>query len=328
MEPKRCFAYAMSVNDAAHILPAGKSSYAQALKILSSGGLVALPTETVYGLAADASNDAAVAKVYALKGRPARNPLIAHVLSPDWAKDLARINPLAQKLMDAFWPGPLTLVLPRKQSGLSETAGGWLATIALRCPDAPWSRPFIEGGWRQPLFMPSANLSGRISPTRAVHVASDFGTRVDLIIDGGPCRSGVESTVLEVHDDYAVLLRPGTIAAEDLAPFISDLRLPNKNQALSAPGMLASHYAPRARVRLNAAWAGDGEAHLGFGEIDGDLNLSPLGDTVEAAQNLYEYLRRLDRSDVSVIAIAPIPEIGVGRAVNDRLSRAAADRTI
>ncbi len=327
MEPERRFAYASAMNKTVHILPEGQEAYARALEILRGGGLVALPTETVYGLAADASNDAAVAKVYALKGRPARNPLIAHVLSPDWAQDLARITPLAQRLIDAFWPGPLTLVLPRKESGLSKTAGGWLATIAVRCPDTCWSRPFIEGGWTSPLFMPSANLSGRISPTRAAHVAADFGARVDLIIDGGPCRGGVESTVLEVHEDYAVLLRPGTIAAEDFAPFISDLRLPPKSQVLSAPGMLASHYAPRAGVRLNAETSGEGEAHLGFGTVDGELNLSREGDTVEAARNLYEYLRRLDRAEVSVIAIAPIPRTGLGQAVNDRLRRAAADRS-
>ena len=314
------------MSEAPKLLPQSQLAYTQAVNILRGGGLVALPTETVYGLAADASNDAAVAKVYALKGRPAHNPLIAHVLQPDWAFELAHVNKLARVLIDAFWPGPLTLVLPRKGRRLSGTAGGWLPTIALRCPDAAWADAFVTQGWTSPLFMPSANISGRISPTTAAHVAADFGTRVDLIIDGGPCRGGVESTVLEVHEDYAVLLRPGTIPAEDFAPFIADLRLPKPSQKLNAPGRLASHYAPRASVRLNAQAAGEGEAHLGFGEIAGELNLSPDGDTIEAARNLYDYLRRLDRDDISAIAVAPIPRDGLGQAINDRLKRAAAER--
>lgn len=318
--------YIKAMNTAANIMPQGSDAYAKALAILRAGGLVALPTETVYGLAADASNDAAVAKVYALKGRPSHNPLIAHVLSPDWVRQLAHVNDLARRLIEAFWPGPLTLVLPRKESELSETAGGWLPTIALRCPDVDWASAFVSEGWTSPLFMPSANLSGRISPTSAAHVAADFGDKIDLIIDGGPCRGGVESTVLEVHDDYAVLLRPGTIAAEDFAPYISDLRLPKKSQNISAPGMLASHYAPRAKVRLNAKAAGEGEAHLGFGEISGDLNLSETGDTIEAARHLYDYLRRLDRPDINTIAVAPIPNNSLGQAINDRLKRAAAER--
>lgn len=331
MENRHRFPYVERVNKTANIMPQGKAAFAKALDILQNGGLVALPTETVYGLAADASNDTAVARVYALKGRPSHNPLIAHVLLPKWAGALAHIGPLAQSLIDAFWPGPLTLVLPRKESGLSETAvskigGGWLSTIAVRCPDTEWASAFAAGGWTTPLFMPSANLSGRISPTAAVHVAADFGARVDLIVDGGPCRGGVESTVLEVHDDYAVLLRPGTIAAEDFAPFISDLRLPEKAAALSAPGMLASHYAPRAQVRLNATEARQGEAHMGFGDIAGELNLSQSGDTAEAARNLYDYMRRLDRDNVSAIAVAPIPWDGLGQAINDRLKRAAVER--
>ena len=174
--------------------------------------------------------------------------------------------------------------------------------------------------------MPSANLSGCISPTTAAHVAADFGADIELIVDGGLCRGGVESTVLEIHYSYALLLRPGAIAAETLAPFISDLRLPKKSAAISAPGMLASHYAPRAKVRLNALSVNEGEAHLGFGDIAGELNLSPSGDTSEAARNLYDYLRRLDRAGVRVIAVAPIPNDGLGQAINDRLTRAAAER--
>jgi len=286
-----------------HIQPASEASYAAALEILREGGLVALPTETVYGLAANAENDAAVARVYALKGRPAHNPLIAHILRPEEAGELAHVNALAQTLIDAFWPGPLTLVLPRKETDLSETAGGWLPTIAVRCPDTVW-----------------------LSPTTAAHVVGDFGDKVDLIIDGGRCRGGVESTVLQIHDDHAVLLRPGTIAAEDFAPFISDLRLSDATPIISAPGMLASHYAPHAQVRLNAVGAGKGEVLLGFGKVSGDLNLSETGDCTEAAHNLYDYLRRLDREGVNTIAIAPIPKQGLGLAINDRLRRAAADR--
>ncbi len=319
-------AYIEGMKAATNIMPQGPESFKRALEILRAGGLVALPTETVYGLAADASNDAAVAKVYALKGRPSHNPLIAHVLSPEWAHDLAHVNDLARKLMEAFWPGPLTLVLPRKTSELSDRAGGWLPTIAVRCPDADWAKAFANEGWSSPLFMPSANLSGRISPTTAAHVAADFGEDIELILDGGPCRGGVESTVLEIHDTYAVLLRPGTIAADDFAPYLSDLRLPQKRASINAPGMLASHYAPRAKMRLGAQTAKIGEAYMGFGDIAGELNLSPKGDTAEAARNLYDYMRRLDRPDVKVIAVAPIPNDGLGEAINDRLRRAAAER--
>lgn len=321
-----CFLYIYGMNDTSNIMPQGPEAYNRALDILRRGGLAALPTETVYGLAADAKNDAAVAKVYALKGRPSHNPLIAHVLRPDWVDDLAKVNDLARTLIDAFWPGPLTLVLPRKESGLSAAAGGWLPTIALRCPDTQWSDAFVDAGWTSPLFMPSANISGRISPTTAAHVAADFGADIELIVDGGPCREGVESTVVEIHESHAVLLRPGTIAAETLAPFISDLRLPKKSAAISAPGMLASHYAPHAKVRLNALSAQEGEAHLGFGAIAGELNLSSSGDTIEAARRLYGCLRRLDRADIRVIAVAPIPNDGLGQAINDRLTRAAAER--
>ncbi len=332
--------------DNANIAPASAQAYAKALTILRGGGLVALPTETVYGLAADGSQDAAVAKIYALKGRPAHNPLIAHILSPDWAADLAEVNGLAQSLMDAFWPGPLTLVLPRKvlprkvhapkQSNTSALAGGWLPSIAIRCPDAPWAKAFLDAGWDKPLFVPSANLSGGISPTTAAHVATDFGDKLELIIDGGPCRGGIESTVLAITDNRcAVMLRPGTIPAVAFAPYIPDLRLPEKptpekqaqiTSQIIAPGMLESHYAPRARVRLNASAAKTGELLLGFGDTQGDLNLSPNGDTREAARRLYDYLRRLDGKGVAVIAVAPIPNEGLGAAINDRLKRAAAER--
>lgn len=303
---------------------AGPEAYARAVDVLNSGGLVALPTETVYGLAADANHPGAVKKIYAAKGRPSHNPLIAHVLSPRKAHDIALVSSLASTLMDAFWPGPLTLVLPRKDIAVNDLAG--LPTIAVRCPDAPWRAAFDKAGLSGPLVMPSANRSGHISPTTAAHVAEDLGERIDLIIDGGPCLGGVESTILKIDGNTATLLRPGTLTGEDFAPYISELRLPENNAAITAPGMLKSHYAPKAKVRLNAAGKRPGEAFLGFGPAStyADMNLSDTGDLAEAARNLYHCLRALD--NVAVIAVAPIPQTGIGAAINDRLQRAAADR--
>ncbi len=308
------------------ILPAGPKAYARAADILRGGGLVALPTETVYGLAADAMNNAAVARIYAAKGRPSHNPLIVHVLSPDDADIYARVSGLSRDLITAFWPGPLTLVLPRRETGLSAAAGAGLPTIAIRCPDAPWRSALCGTGLSGPLVMPSANRSGHVSPTSAVHVAADLGGRVDMIIDGGPCAGGIESTILKIDGDKVVLLRPGTLPAERFAPYISDLRLPEKSGEILAPGMLKSHYAPKAFVRLNAREKRADEAYLAFGEtdIDADMNLSPDGDLAEAARNLYQALRALDTKPV--IAVAPIPMYGIGEAINDRLRRAAAER--
>lgn len=305
-------------------LPAGKDAYTIAAQILKTGGLVALPTETVYGLAADAQNAEAAAKVYAAKNRPAHNPLIAHVLAPERAADIAVLSPLAKTLIKAFWPGPLTLVLPRKNIRQNDLAG--LETVAVRCPDAAWRQAFLDAGLSGPLVMPSANRSGRISPTRADHVRQELDGRIDLIIDGGPCPGGIESTILKIDGDIATLLRPGTLAAEALAPYISDLRLAGDSAEISAPGMLKSHYAPKARVRLNAEEKRPGEAYLGFGKRaqKSDMNLSPSGDLAEAARNLYAYLRALDTVDV--IAVAPVPQDGIGFGINDRLQRAAADR--
>lgn len=321
----------------ANIHLAGPMQYRRAIGILRKGGVVALPTETVYGLAADAFNDKAVARIYALKGRPSHNPLIAHVLSPAQAHELAVVSPAAQSLIDAFWPGPLTLVLPRRPSRLAPQAGGWLPQVALRCAHAPWREKLLSGGWTSPLFMPSANVSGHISPTTAQHVADDFGDAVELILDGGACSGGIESTVLAVEDDHCVLLRPGALPAAALIPFAPDIRAPAPASSTgpaqpSAPGMLASHYAPQASVRLNATHARAHEVLLGFGSVvTGDLNLSPRGDLLEAARNLYSHLRALDElqkntPEKTSIAVAPIPDTGVGRAINDRLSRAAAER--
>lgn len=322
--------YGKRVTVSANIIPANAESYKQAAECLAGGGIVALPTETVYGLAADAHDDDAVARVYAVKKRPDYNPLIAHVLRADDAHSLALISSLAQVLMDVFWPGSLTLVLPRKtECQVSLAAGAGLATIAVRCPDVPWAQPFRDAGLSGPLVMPSANLSGRISPTLASHVAADFGTDVDMIIDGGPCKGGVESTVIDLSGDYPTLLRPGPISFEEFVPFVSDLRLPKKTAKAIAPGMLKSHYAPRAGVRLNAMERKDGEAFLAFGVFDFDVEgqLSETRDLAEAARNLYLKLRELDQGGIDTIAVSPIPETGIGAAINDRLRRAAADRT-
>lgn len=310
----------------ANLMKAGPKAYQRAADILRNGGLAALPTETVYGLAADASNEEAVALIYKVKGRPAHNPLITHVLSPEKAKDFAKISPLAQMLIDQFWPGPLTLVLPRLDPVPASKASAGLTTIAIRCPDAPWREGIVRAGFNGALVMPSANLSGRVSPTCAKHVAEDLGDHVDLIIDGGACRGGIESTILKIETDHAVLLRPGTLSAESFAPFISDLRLPEKDAAISAPGMLTSHYAPKAQVRLNATEKHKGEVFLAFGdtELNAEMNLSKTGDLAEAARNLFAALRALDT--VPVIAVAPIPEGGIGAGINDRLRRAAAKR--
>ncbi|XER21932.1 L-threonylcarbamoyladenylate synthase [Fretibacter rubidus] len=311
----------------AKIRPAGPKAYQEALDILRAGGLVALPTETVYGLSGDASNDDAVRRIYAVKGRPAYNPLIAHVLSPDGAQRFAHIPPLGQALITRYWPGPLTLVMPRKDSApISAHAGAGLDTIALRCPQTPWARSFIEAGFDGALVMPSANRSGRISPTTAEHVADDLGDTVDMIIDAGPCPIGVESTVVQINGDSGVMLRPGGISFAELSAFDARITRPQRAQAITAPGMLKSHYAPRARVRLNVKTPEPGEPHLGFGACftAPGLNLSKGGDVNEAARNLFDFMRRLDTK--YSLAVAPIPTDGIGAAINDRLKRAAAER--
>ncbi len=295
-----------------------------AAKVLQSGGLVALPTETVYGLAANALDDDAVARVYQAKGRPSHNPLIVHVFKPSDAGRWARINKLAAILIAHFWPGPLTLVLPKSKEIISAKAGAGLDTVAIRCPDISWTQAMIAAGFDGPVVMPSANRSGHVSPTTAAHVADDLGDRVDIILDGGTCPNGIESTVLKIETDHAVLLRPGAIPTNAFVPFISDLRLAGSGSNISAPGMLKSHYAPKAKVRLNATDKKPGEAYLAFGSTDikADYNLSETGDLSEAARNLYHALRLLDKVDT--IAVAPIPSHGLGEAINDRLNRAAA----
>ena len=296
-----------------------------AVSLLRDGGLVALPTETVYGLAADATSGAAVAALYAAKGRPKFNPLISHVTGLEMAESLARFNPLARKLAEAFWPGPLTLVLPRTPDcPISELAGAGLETLAVRAPAHPVAQALIKafGG---PLVAPSANPSGGVSPTQARHVAEGLGEHIGMILDGGPCKIGVESTVIGFDGDKPLLLRKGGLARENIEAITGPLAVPDAASPKASPGMLKSHYAPRARLRLQAVSPEQGEAFLGFSTSkNADLNLSPDGNLLEAAANLFAFLRQLDASGVSGIAVAPIPDEGLGEAINDRLQRAAA----
>ncbi len=309
----------------------------QAADAISTGGLVAVPTETVYGLAADATNDDAVARIFEAKGRPQFNPLIIHVTGAKMASRFVEVSPLAQKLMDAFWPGPLTLVLPRRTDAkVSLLVSAGLDTLAIRAPNHEIAQRLIAAAGK-PLAAPSANRSGEISPTEADHVRNG-GLLIapDMIIDGGPCQVGVESTIVKIDDDAATLLRPGGIAREAIEAVVdAPLITLQHTDKLLAPGMLASHYAPRASLRLNAPDAQPDEAFLGFGDARGDsagyaLNLSPTGNLREAAANLFAHLRKLDAACLEMelhgIAAAPIPNEGLGEAINDRLTRAAAPR--
>ncbi|MFE3837124.1 L-threonylcarbamoyladenylate synthase [Pseudogemmobacter sonorensis] len=320
------------------ILQADDAGIAGAARLLRQGGLVAFPTETVYGLGGDARDDRAVARIFDAKGRPRFNPLIAHL--PDLAKaeELALFDDRARTLAAEFWPGPLTLVLPlREGTGLSALVTAGLPTVALRVPAHPVARALLRafGG---PLAAPSANPSGRVSPTRAAHVMAGLSGRIEAVVDGGPCAVGVESTILGFDPDGGPrLLRPGGVALEALeaalgrplaigpaGPETETETGPRPN----APGQLASHYAPAAPVRLEARAAGTGEILVGFGPVKGDLTLSATGDLVEAAAQLFHILREADHlaGPQGAIAFAPIPEAGLGRAINDRLRRAAAPR--
>ncbi len=300
------------------ILPAGPEAIAEAARLILGGELVAMPTETVYGLAADATNGAAVARIYEAKGRPSFNPLIIHVRDLAQAKEIAEFNDDACVLAAAHWPGPLTLVLPlRPDAPIARLATAGLATVALRAPAHPAMRDLIAAVGR-PLAAPSANASGRISPTRAAHVLASLGGRIPLIVDGGPTAHGVESTIVALTGDLPRLLRPGPI----------DLGLaPAADGRVEAPGQLASHYAPAKPLRLNASIAEPGDWLIGFGPIVGNTSLSGSGDLIEAASKLFDLLHEADMGPAIQIAVAPIPEEGLGIAINDRLRRAAAPRT-
>ncbi len=320
------------------ILPSGRAAVATAARILADGGLVAFPTETVYGLGADATNAFAIARLYQAKGRPAFNPLISHVSDLAAARAVGRFDATALALAEAFWPGPLTLVLP-KVAGctVAELATAGLETIAIRIPSHPVARAILDAFGR-PVVAPSANLSGHVSPTTAAHVKADLEGRIDLIVDGGPVAVGVESTIVGCFDQ-PMLLRPGGLPRENIERVLGRALVQPPADAESdnaqplAPGMLASHYAPRTRVRLNATSVEAGEALLAFGmpargaeAAAAVMNLSPQGDLNEAAANLFGYLRALDARRATAIAVMPVPEEGLGEAINDRLRRAAVGR--
>jgi L-threonylcarbamoyladenylate synthase len=323
---------------ATRVVAADPKAIDEAALCLRSGGLVAFPTETVYGLGADATNGAAVARLYAAKGRPSFNPLIAHVADIAAARQLATFDAAAERLAAAFWPGPLTLVLrKRARCPVAELATAGLDSIAVREPSHQVARDIIQQVGR-PVVAPSANRSGHVSPTTAAHVLADLGGRIDLILDGGPALVGVESTIVALVE-RPLLLRPGGVPRAEIVRVLGfDLEdMPASGsdpEALLAPGMLPSHYAPRAKLRLNIDQVEAGEALLAFGprlpagaeRAVRLLNLSPAGDLVEAAANLFSHLRALDACSVSTIAVMRVPRSGLGEAINDRLLRAAAPR--
>ena len=307
-------------------------SLEEAAAALRAGDLVAFPTETVYGLGADATNDEAVARIFAAKGRPRFNPLICHYPDAATAASCAVMDERAQALAAAFWPGALTLVLPRSaacRASLLCSAG--MSSLAVRVPADRSARDLLAAVGR-PVAAPSANRSGKVSPTSADHVMEELGGRIEMILDGGRCPVGVESTVVSLLGDRPLLLRPGGIAAESLAEVLGEeLLLPEASAAIASPGMLSSHYAPDSRLRLDATHLAPGEALLAFGPapLEGagvQINLSPSGDLQEAAARLFAALRSLDASGSTTIAVMPIPEEGLGHAINDRLRRAAAPR--
>jgi L-threonylcarbamoyladenylate synthase len=310
---------------------------AEASRVLGDGYPVAIPTETVYGLAADATQADAISRIYETKGRPRFNPLICHVSDIAMAERYAVFDPLSRKLAETFWPGPLTIILPLKPgSTIHPLATAGLETVGLRCPEG-FASDLIRA-FDRPLAAPSANTSGRISPTAARHVMDDLGGKLELIVDGGASPVGVESTIVRVDPETGtiLLLRPGGLAADTIAEAAGQVLQRREGPAaiIEAPGMLASHYAPGAAVRLNAQSVEPGEALIRFGGTDVvgmetaaiDLDLSPVGDLAQAAANLFEYLKRADASGAPRIAITAIPGDGLGEAINDRLARAAAPR--
>ncbi len=311
----------------ARILPAAAAgAVAEAVAALEAGALVGMPTETVYGLAADAANPEAVARIFAAKGRPRFNPLIAHVTDRAMADRLARIPPAAEALIARFWPGPLTVVLDRRPDApLAELATAGLPTIALRAPAHATAQALIAAFGR-PVVAPSANRSGHVSPTTAAHVAADLENAVAVILDAGPCAVGIESTVVRVEADGRWwLLRPGAITEEEIAPLLGPPARAEADRADRplSPGQLLRHYAPGKPLRLDATAAEADEFLIGFGSIAGEATLSARGDLTEAAARLFALLREAEASPKPRIAVAPIPACGLGRAIRDRLERAA-----
>jgi L-threonylcarbamoyladenylate synthase len=311
------------------IIKADEQAIAKAARILRTGGLAAFPTETVYGLGADAANGEAVARIFEVKGRPRFNPLIVHAAGLSAARELVDFDARALALADAFWPGPLTLVLPLRSAArplISELVTAGLDTLAIRVPGHPVAHRLLTVAGI-PIAAPSANISGRISPTCARHVEEDLGERVDLILDGGATQAGLESTIVALSPAPA-LLRPGGLAREEIEACLGLPLQDFRENQVRAPGQLLSHYAPRAALRLDAERAGPGEVLLGFGPRtpEGTLNLSPAGNLREAAANLFAYLRALDAQGPQRIAVMPVPGAGLGEAINDRLRRACAPR--
>jgi L-threonylcarbamoyladenylate synthase len=320
-----------------HIEQQPEEALNEAVRVIEAGFPVAIPTETVYGLAADATNPTAITRIYETKGRPQFNPLICHMANMAMAEQHAIFDPISRKLADAFWPGPLTLILPlRQESPIHSLATAGLDTVGIRIPKG-FASALIERLGR-PLAAPSANSSGKISSTSAAHVEADLGQKIELILDGGPAPVGVESTIIKVESDGSVrLLRPGGLVADEIERVagVQIVRPVTASAAIEAPGMLASHYAPGAAVRLNATSVHKGEALIRFGgkPVKGEadavavLDLSPSGDLAEAAANLFDHLKRADASGAITIAVASIPNRGLGEAINDRLERAAAPRS-
>ena len=320
------------MNASLGVLPATAETIERAAGLLRAGRLVGMPTETVYGLAGDATDERAVARIFAAKSRPRFNPLIVHVPGLAEAEAIAVFDERAREAARRFWPGPLTLVLRRREaSGVALLACAGLDTVAVRAPAHPVAQALLRETGR-PLAAPSANRSGRASPTAAEHVAAELGRRAALILDGGPCAIGLESTVLDLSLPLPALLRPGGVTVEELSAVLGSIATPEADPAAPrSPGQLASHYAPRLKLRLDAVDAEPNEALLAFGPrpppgFAETLNLSRRGDLAEAAANLFAMLRRLDRAEFTGIAVTPIPERGLGLAINDRLRRAAAPR--
>ena len=309
----------------ARVRPSTPAAIEEAVRLLRAGRLVAFPTETVYGLGALAGDPSAVAAVYRAKRRPAHNPLIAHLADGDAARRIAAFDARADRLAEAFWPGPLTLVLPlAADADIVPAATAGLSTVAVRVPSHSTAEALLrEVGL--PVVAPSANPSGRVSPTTAQHVAAELGEAVDLVLDGGPCPVGLESTVVDLSEpEHARLLRPGGLPRDRLEALLGGLRTVTPTDRPTSPGQLASHYAPAKPLRLNAASAEAGEFLIGFGGVVGDASLSPTGDLVEAAARLFDLLHEADASEKARIAVASVPDNGLGAAINDRLRRAAA----
>ncbi len=311
------------------LLSPSPASLSEAARLLGEGKLVAFPTETVYGLGADATNDQAVAAIFAAKDRPAFNPLIVHIPDLAAAEALVEFDTRASTLAARLWPGPLTLVLKRRRDcPVSLLASAGLETLAVRIPAHELAHTLLETVGC-PIAAPSANRSEEVSPTRATHVLQSLGGRIDAVLDGGPCQVGLESTVLDLSGPMATLLRPGGVPAEDIEAVTGPLAEAGKDAPPKSPGLLSRHYAPRTPLRMNARTPAEGEALLAFGpdtSADTTRNLSPDGDLTEAAANLFAVLRELDEGGFTGIAVRPIPEDGLGRAINDRLRRAAGRR--